>query len=98
MVDQLLHVSVIHLLKEERNCNQLVSFFLLDFFSDARLFWDSVWSIELVTKRRFSLAGFLVHSIGPPTSALALALAASLRSSSVANLCTESWNTCPLLD
>jgi hypothetical protein len=33
-----------------------------------------------------TLTGFLLHSDGPPTSALALALAASCNNSSTANL------------
>jgi hypothetical protein len=35
----------------------------------------------------FTLTGFLFHSDGPPTSALALARAASCNNSSTASLC-----------
>lgn len=52
---------------------------------DFLLFCDSVRRRELTTKRLFTLAGFLLHSDGPPTSALALLFAASCNNSSTAS-------------
>ena len=49
-------------------------------------FWEVVWRTELLTNFMFSFWGFFFHSVGPPTSARILALLASFRSSSAANL------------